>query len=91
MQIGRIEGCTRVLGKSQGYLGLPLRDITINDSVNGPDTPAMETAWFPTPAELEAISAGAPVSAGARHRPSAGHAHRQADGGEVMASPILDA
>jgi len=61
MQIGRIEGCTRVLGKSQGYLGLPLRDITINDSVNGPDTPAMETAWFPTPAELEAISAGAPV------------------------------
>ncbi len=25
--IGRIEGATRVLGKSQGYLGLPLRDV----------------------------------------------------------------
>lgn len=61
MQIGRIEGCTRVLGKAQGYLGLPLRDIVINDAVNGPDTPAMETAWFPTPDELEAIAGGAPV------------------------------
>lgn len=61
MQIGRIEGCTRVLGKSQGYLGLPLRDIVINSTVTGPDTPAMETAWFPTPKEIEAIAAGAPV------------------------------
>jgi len=61
MQIGRIEGCTRVLGKSQGYLGLPLRDITINDFVGGPGTPAMETAWLPTPAEIAAINAGAPI------------------------------
>jgi len=61
MQIGRIEGCTRVIGKSQGYIGLPLRDIAINDSVNGPNTPAMETAWFPTPDELAALNAGAPV------------------------------
>lgn len=61
MQIGRITGCTRVLGQSQGYLGLPLRDVIINDSVTGPDTPAMETAWFPTPKEIEAITSGAPV------------------------------
>ncbi len=61
MQIGRIEGCTRVLGKSQGYFGLPLRDVTINDSVTGPGTPAMETAWLPTPKEIEAIVAGAPI------------------------------
>lgn len=61
MQIGRIEGATRVLGKSQGYLGLPLRDVLINDTVNGPETPAMETAWFPTPDEIAAINAGAPV------------------------------
>jgi hypothetical protein len=61
MQIGRIEGCTRVLGKSQGYLGLPLRDVTINCTVGGPDTPAMETAWFPTPGEMNAILAGAPI------------------------------
>jgi len=61
MQIGRISGCTRTIGKSQGYLGLPLRDVLTNCTVNGPETPAMETAWFPTPAELAAINQGAPV------------------------------
>ena len=61
MQIGRIEGCTRVLGKSQGYLGLPLKDVLINSTVDGPETPAMETAWLPTPDEIERINAGAPV------------------------------
>lgn len=61
MEIGRIEGATRVLGKSQGYYGLPIRDVLLNDSVNGPDTPAMQTAWFPTPDELAAINAGAPI------------------------------
>jgi hypothetical protein len=61
MQPGMIRDHTRVVGKSQGYLGLPLRDVLINCSVNGPDTPAMETAWFPTPAELAALNAGAPV------------------------------
>lgn len=61
MQIGRIAGCTRVIGQSQGYLGLPLRDIIIDDTVNGPGTPAMETAWLPTPAEIAAINAGAPI------------------------------
>jgi hypothetical protein len=61
MEIGRIQGCTRVVGKAQGYYGLPLRDIVINDTVNGPVTPAMETAWFPTPAELEALLSGAPI------------------------------
>jgi len=61
MEIGRIQGCTRVIGRSQGYYGLPLRDVMVNCSVNGPETPAMETAWFPTPAELAAIAAGAPI------------------------------
>lgn len=61
MQIGRIEGATRVLGKSQGYLGLPLRDVEINCSVGGERTPAMETAWLPTPKEIAAIVAGAPI------------------------------
>lgn len=61
MQIGRIEGATRVLGKSQGYLGLPLRDETINCTVGGEGTPAMVTAWFPTPDELERLNRGAPV------------------------------
>ena len=61
MQIGRIQGCTRVLGRSQGYLGLPVRDVIITEVVNGPGTPAMETAWLPTPAEIAAITAGAPI------------------------------
>lgn len=61
MEIGRIQGCTRVIGRSQGYYGLPLRDVVINDSVTGPNTPAMETAWFPTPDELMALVAGAPI------------------------------
>lgn len=61
MIIGRIEGATRVIGKSQGYLGLPLRDEVINCTVNGGGTPAMVTAWHPTPAEIAMIAAGAPI------------------------------
>lgn len=61
MHIGRIQGTTRTIGKSQGYYGLPLRDITLNDTVTGPGTPAMESAWLPTPDELTALAAGAPV------------------------------
>jgi hypothetical protein len=61
MFIGRIEGATRVLGKSQGYLGLPLRDEPINCSVNGEATPSMVTAWLPTPEELAALNAGAAI------------------------------
>lgn len=61
MQIGHIVGATRILGKSQGYLGLPLRDEMINCSVGGEETPSMVTAWLPTPKELEAINAGAAI------------------------------
>lgn len=61
MMIGRVVGCTRVLGKSQGYLGLPIRDELINCSVGGEGTPAMVTAWIPTPDEIAKIVAGAPI------------------------------
>lgn len=61
MEIGRIQGCTRIIGRAQGYFGLPLRDIVIDDTVTGPNTPAMETAWLPTPDEIAAIAAGAPI------------------------------
>lgn len=44
MLIAAIEGVTRRIGKSQGYLGLPVRDDTINCAVNGPETPTMTTA-----------------------------------------------
>ena len=61
MIIGRIPGATRVLGKSQGYLGLPVRDEIIDEGVNGPGTPCMTTAWEPTPEELERLMRGAAV------------------------------
>lgn len=61
MIIKRIEGATRALGKSQGYLGLPLRDELIPCTVNGPATPSMVTAWEPTPDELARLNAGHPV------------------------------
>ena len=61
MQIVRIEGSTRIIGKSQGYMGLPVRDAAVNCSVNGDNTPTMTTAWIPTPAELNALNAGAAV------------------------------
>ena len=61
MIIGRIPGATRVLGKSQGYLGLPVRDELIEERVNGPSTPAMVTAWIPTPDEIERLVNGASV------------------------------
>lgn len=61
MHIGRIEGATRVLGKSQGYLGLPIRDEIINCSVGGERTPAMVTAWLPMPEELALLNSGATV------------------------------
>jgi hypothetical protein len=61
MLIRMIEGVTRVIGKSQGYLGLPLRDEVIACPVGGPDTPAMVSAWEPTPKELAQLQAGAAV------------------------------
>lgn len=60
MQIGRVKGCTRVLGEKQGYLRLPVRDELVDNRVAG-QVNAMTTAWLPTPKEIEAINAGAPV------------------------------
>ena len=61
MLINRIEGATRTVGKSQGYLGLPLRDEEIVDPVTGAATPTMTSAWQPTPQELAALNAGASI------------------------------
>lgn len=61
MIIARIEGTTRVCGKSQGYLGLPVRDETIVDPATGQECNMMHTAWEPTPEEIEAIVAGAKI------------------------------
>lgn len=59
MLIARIANATRVLGKSQGYLGLPIRDELRNTIVDGELTPVMVTAWEPTPDELERLKKGA--------------------------------
>lgn len=56
MLINRIAGATRVLGQSQGFLGLPVRDELLSDG-----SPAMITAWEPTPDEIARIVAGAPI------------------------------
>jgi len=72
MLIAMIEGATRVIGKSQRYLGLPIKDVMVDCTVNGPNTPAMLTAWTPTPDELERLNAGAGVILrilGTRHPP----------------------
>ena len=72
MMIAMIEGVTRIIGKSQGYLGLPLRDELINCTVGGEGTPSMVSAWQPTPDELARLNAGASVHlrvVGAGHPP----------------------
>ena len=56
MQCGKPLGATRVLGKSQGFLGLSVRD-----EVNDQGIPYMVTVWEPTPGEIAKLSAGARV------------------------------
>jgi hypothetical protein len=63
MHIGRIVGATRDLGAPKGWdpqiqgqcLTLPVRDEM---DLAGP---RMSSAWLPTPEELAAIAAGAPI------------------------------
>lgn len=71
MIAARIAGATRVLGKSQGYGGLSVHDAIVHCDVNGP-TPVMFTAWEPTPAEIDRITAGANIQVmilGTEHPP----------------------
>lgn len=73
MEIGRIIGATRVLGKSQGYIGVPLKDEAKNlgelphllhvmgfNSVDG-ECPTMQVVFHPTPDEQARIAAGASI------------------------------
>lgn len=59
--IARIENATRVVGKSQGFFGLPIRDELISERVLGDNVPCMVTAWEPNPAELALLNAGAKI------------------------------
>lgn len=60
MQIGRILGATRVLGREQGYVPLPIRDA-IAVTPGNQDVHEMVSAWLPTADELAKLNAGAPV------------------------------
>lgn len=44
MEIGRIQGTTRVIGRSQGYYGLPVKDVLLNDTVLGTAHPPVMVA-----------------------------------------------
>ncbi|ACS41623.1 hypothetical protein [Methylorubrum extorquens] len=63
MLIQRISGTTRVLGKAQGYSGLPVKDEPIDMAFDGgvERVNMMVTAWEPTPDELARLNAGAPI------------------------------
>ncbi|CAN7603952.1 hypothetical protein [Bosea sp. LjRoot237] len=67
-----IDGATRVIGESQGYIGLPLRDQTTHCAVSGENTPVMVSQWTFTDYEREMISQGADIQLfviGTRHPP----------------------
>lgn len=61
MIVGRVKGATKVLGKSQGFLGLPVREDTLLIDTDGSTHKVLVTAWEPTPAEIEKIVQGAPI------------------------------
>lgn len=63
MQIGRIDGCTRICGEAQGYEPLPLRDEIVDVLIGSEigKANAMVTAWVPSPAELKALNEGASI------------------------------
>lgn len=61
MLIRRIQGCTRTLGQSQGYRGLPIRDEQRLQIQTGRKENFMLSSWEPTPRETELLMKGAPV------------------------------
>jgi hypothetical protein len=58
MEIVNIEGATRTIGESQGYISLPLRDVLVNCTVGGEGTPAMQSAWQPSADEVAMLLRG---------------------------------
>jgi hypothetical protein len=56
----RIAGFTRICGKAQGYLGLPVRDRIVSCPVSG-RVKSMTTAWQPTPDELALLNEGSSI------------------------------
>lgn len=63
MLIRRIKGCTDTIGKEQGYNGLPIREVIKPTNIGGQVYPLLhvESAWEPTPLEMQALVNGASV------------------------------
>lgn len=57
----RIEGYDKVIGEKQGYKPLFVRTTPVIDPVSKKETSLLETAWTPTPKQLEALNKGASV------------------------------
>lgn len=79
----RIKGTTREIGKSQGYLGLCVRDTHLPVQGKGVQ-PVMQTLWEPTPAELAALNNGAHIMLtilGTQHPPIMLTVEGEEDGG----------
>jgi hypothetical protein len=56
--IKRIEGATRVLGKDQGYIPLPVRDRRVIDQATGKEVNELAIAFELTPLEMEGLING---------------------------------
>lgn len=52
---------TRILGQSQGYDALVVKDETVHCSVNGEGTPCMTTHWEPSLKDLQNLIEGGQV------------------------------
>lgn len=65
MQIGRItskvEGDVVVHGKSQGYIGLPVRHSKEVDPTTNKEAHCMEMAFLPTIEDMHRLIAGEPI------------------------------
>lgn len=66
-----IEGQTHVLGEQQGYKPLRVRKTPITDQTSKAATFLYESAWEPSPLELQLIMRGAKVHVGilSSHQP----------------------
>lgn len=61
MNLIRIKGATRELGRSQGYVPLNLRDDFTTDEATGKQLHSMTAAFEVMPDEMARIAKGAPV------------------------------
>ena len=61
MNHARIEKHTAVLGVKQGYKPLYVRETPVIDPTTKVKTLLHETAWTPTPHELELLNRGATI------------------------------